>query len=174
MALPLSQEVIMADCVSISITIGGRVGAEAFGALVEIINSERLSIEWEGPTFHAGHRIVGEPLSLYAHNVPWGRAESLEALCVEQGLPFVRWSGGYPGEWSAERVIFRGSGEADSYMCDENDRIMIDQHVVKERGSIEAILTYFEEADFEIPPLVVDGDPEPALPHKGEEDADHA
>lgn len=74
----------MADCVSISITIGGRLGAEAFDELIEIVNGERLSIEWEGPAFHAGHRVVGEPLSLYAHNIPWGRAESLESFCTER------------------------------------------------------------------------------------------
>jgi len=164
----------MADCVSISITIGGRLGTEAYGELIEIINGERLSIEWEGPPFHAGHRVVGEPLALYAHNVPWGRAETLESFCTERGLPFARWSGGYPGEWSAERVIFRGFGEADSYMCDENDRIVIDKHVVAERGSIEAVLAYFEEAEFEIPPLVVDGDPEPATPEQDGEGRGHA
>jgi hypothetical protein len=164
----------MADCVSISITIGGRLGADAYGDLIEIINGERLSIEWEGPTFHAGHRVVGEPLSLYAHNIPWGRAETLESFCTERGLSFARWSGGYPGEWSAERVIFRGSGEADSYMCDENDRIMIDKHVVTDRGSIEAVLAYFEEAEFEVPPLVVDGDPEPAVLTDEGEGSGHA
>jgi len=152
----------MADRVSILITIGGRLSAEAFGELVEIINIEDLSTEWDGPDFEAGHRELGEPLSLYAHEVAWGRAETLENFCAERGLPFARWSGGYPGQWSAERVVFRGAGEPDSYMCDENDRIMIDQHVVKERGSVEAILAYFEEADFEVPPLVVEGDPEPA------------
>lgn len=45
-------------------------------------------------------------------------------------------------------------------MCDENDRIMIDKHVVTDRGSIDAVLAYFEEAEFEVPPLVVEGDPE--------------
>lgn len=151
----------MADHVSISITIGGRVSVDTYALLAGIAAAENLSTEWGGPAFEPGHREIGEALSLFAHEVAWGRVESLESFCVEHRLPFARWSGGYPGEWSAERIVFRGGGEPDSYMVDENDRVMVDRHVIADRGSIEAILAYFNEAEFVVPPLVVEGDPEP-------------
>jgi hypothetical protein len=155
------MEGIMADRVSISITIGGRVSADTYALLAEIVAAEDLSTEWDGPAFEPGHREIGEALSLFAHEVAWGRVEPLESFCAEHGLPFARWSGGYPGEWSAERIVFRGEGEPHSYMVDENDRVMIDRHLVADRGSIDAILAYFEEAEFEVPPLIVEDDPEP-------------
>src|SRR3546814_4367557 len=88
---------------------------------------------------------------------------NLEAFCVEHGLPFVRWSGSYPGEWSPERLIFRGSGTVDSYMVDESDRVLLDRRLLSDLGSIEAALAYFDAAEFAVPPLVVEGDP-PAVP----------
>lgn len=41
------------------------------------------------------------------------------------------------------------------------------RQIVADRGSIEAILAYFDEAEFVVPPLVVEGDPEPAAGDEG-------
>lgn len=153
----------MADRVSISITIGGQVSLDGFAELAGIIADEGLSTEWDGPEFEPCHRKVGEALCLFAHEVAWGRVDSLETWCAEHSLPFVRWSGGYPSQWGPERIVFRGEGAVHSYMVDENDQVVIDRHIVTQRGSIEAILAYFDEADFTVPALVVKGDPEPQL-----------
>lgn len=149
----------MADRVPVSMTIGGHADQSTFAELADLIAMEGLSTEWDGPSFEPGHRTLGEAVSLYAHEVAWGQVETLETFCAEKGLPFVRWSGSYPGEWSAERIIFRGAGTIDSYMVDESDRVMIDRYLVNERGSIEAVLAYFDAAAFVVPPLVVEGDP---------------
>ena len=154
----------MADRVPATIRIGGTISAASFAELLHVIAFEGLSAEWGGEHFDAASRIAGEPLALFDESCAWGKIDNLEAFCVEKGLPFVRWSGSYPGEWSAERLVFRGSGAIDSYMVDESDRVVLDRRLLADLGSIEAALAYFDAAGFEVPPLVVEGDPAPEDP----------
>lgn len=151
----------MANRVPASIRIGGNITPALFDAVVATICFEGLTIAWGDRDFVAEDRVVGEPLELFDEECAWGQFDTLEAFCVEQKLPFVRWAGGYPGEWSPERLVFRGHGEPESYMVDENDNVVIDRRQVVELGSIEAALDYFDAAEFDVPPLVVEGDPPP-------------
>lgn len=148
----------MADRVSVSFKLGGTLSGEAWLELVEVIAAEGLSIEWDGPAFEPPHRTVGEPLELFANEVAWGKVEAIETFCQDHGLPYRFWAGGFFAEWSAERIIFRGEGAPDSFIVDESDRVLIDRHEVVRRGSLEAVLAYFDEAEFEVPPLIVEGD----------------
>lgn len=147
----------MADRVSASITLGGTVNPSSDAELATIIADEGLSIEWDGEPFDPSHRIEGEPLRLFAHEVACGRFETLETWCVANGVPFTRWSGGYGSEWSPERVVFPGAGEPQSYQADENDRIVVDRNDVTRLGSIAALIEYFDAADLAVPPLAVTG-----------------
>lgn len=148
----------MADRVSASIEIGGNISASGYAELAEIIAAEGLSTEWDGETFKPEDRTVGEPLTLYAHQVPWGRFEELESWCIKNRLPFARWSGGFGTEWTAERVVFTGDGGPRFYIADECDRILVDRGVIEQLGSIEAILAHFDAADTVLPPLAVEGE----------------
>lgn len=154
----------MADRVPASILIGGVMSAALYAEFVSAIAFEGLSTEWGGEPFEVGQRVVGEPLALFDESCAWGKIDHLEAFCVKNALPFVRWSGSYPAEWSPERLVFRGTGTVDSYMIDESDRVMLDRRLLESLGSIEAAFAYFDGAEFEVPPLVVEGDPEPADP----------
>jgi hypothetical protein len=162
----------MADRVTASIHIGGDISSAVFAELVHIIAFEGLSTEWGGEPFDAASRIVGEPLALFDESCAWGKIDNLEAFCVEHGLPFVRWSGSYPGEWSPERLVFRGSGTVDSYIVDESDRVLLDRRLLGDLGSVEAALAYFDAAEFDVPPLMVEGDRPPA-PTAGVSPAQH-
>jgi hypothetical protein len=145
----------MADRVSASITIGGVLDVAAYHELAIVIAEEGLSTEWDSATFAPDHRTEDEPLRLYAHEVPWGRFERLELYCANAGLPFARWSGGYGGEWGAERVVFTGSGESASYAATEDDEVMMGRQTANALGSCAAIIAHFDAADFVVPPLVV-------------------
>jgi len=162
----------MADRVPASIHIGGDISTAVFAELLHIIAFEGLSPEWGGEPFDAKSRVVGEPLALFDESCAWGKIDNLEAFCVEQGLPFVRWSGSYPGEWSPERLTFRGSGTVDSYIVDESDRVLVDRRLLSDLGSIEAALAYLDAAEFEVPPLVVEGDP-PLAPTTAKTTGEH-
>lgn len=148
----------MADRVSASIELGGTLSALTYSELCETIESEGLSTEWDGEPFEADHRTEGDSLRLYAHEVAWGKFEMLEAWCVTMGLPFVRWSGSYPSQFGAERVVFTGEGEPQSYAADEDDYVVIGRHTAEKLGSFEAIIAHFDAADFKVPPLVVEGE----------------
>ncbi|MFY9349696.1 MAG: hypothetical protein WBL20_17770 [Sphingobium sp.] len=149
----------MANRVSASIELGGSLTATDYIELSEIIASEGLSIEWDGEPFEPAHRVAGARLSLYAHEVAWGRFEKLETWCVEKRLVFARWSGAYAGEWGAERVVFTGDGAPVSFAADEDDTVVINRGTVEKLASLDAIIAYFDAADVRVPPLVVEGDP---------------
>jgi hypothetical protein len=145
----------MADRVSASIEIGGTIGSSDYFELAALITAEALSIEWDGEPFEPHHHVERQSLRLYAHEVAWGRFDALEAQCRALGLVYVRWSGGYPGQWGSERVVFTGQGEPVSYPVDESDTAMIGRAALKDLGSIEAVLAWFDAADFAVPALEV-------------------
>lgn len=145
----------MADRVSASITIGGSLPASLLPSFAAAIELEGLSAEWGGEPFTLDDMPDDAPLSLMAHEVAWGRFEALEAFCIAHGLAFARWSGGYSGQWGAERLVFTGSGEPTSYAADEDDYILMGRCTAQRLGSYGAILAHFDAADFAIPPLVV-------------------
>jgi hypothetical protein len=149
----------MADRVSISFKLGGALPPDSYLELADVIAAESLSIEWDGPAFEPSHRTPGEPLELFANEVAWGKVEALETFCQNHRLPYRFWAGGFFAEWSAERIVYRGDGTPDSFIVDESDRVLIDRHEVERRGGVEAVLAYFDEAEFTVPPLVVEGDP---------------
>lgn len=157
--LPLSQpkEADMAVRVSAAITIGGTMKAKLFADLVELITEAALSTERDGPVFEVSHHREGEALSLHAHEVAGGEFSQLEEFLVDHDLPFARWSGGYVGAFGAERVVFTGAGEPRSYASDEEDHVLIARDTVETLGSYEAVIAYFDEAEFLIPPLIVEG-----------------
>ena len=147
----------MADRVSASIVLGGTISTFAFAELAKIIEQEGLSTEWDGEPFQPSDITEGQPLSLHAHEVAWGRFEALESWCVANAMPFTRWSGAYAGQWGAERVVFIGAGEPTSFAADEDDYVLIGRDTAERLGSIEAIRAHFDAADFVVPPLVIGG-----------------
>ena len=147
----------MADRVSATITIGGRVPADQLLDLASVINGEGLSTDWDGEDFTLSQLVPDASLALMAHEVAWGRFEDLEAFCISEGLSFVRWSGAYGGQWGAERVVFTGVGEPVSFVADEEDRILIDRDTLERLGTIEAVRLHFDVADFVVPPLRIEG-----------------
>lgn len=152
----------MADRVSASISIGGSIPRSTYSELVEHIRAEGLATEWDGELFDTDHRTLGIPLSLFAHEVAGGCFEALESWCVQNRLPFARWSGGYAGQWGPERVIHRGEGILSSYVVTEDDVVVIAREAIERMGSLDAVLAHFDDADFAVPPLAVEGDDQSA------------
>lgn len=145
----------MADRVSTSITIGGTLPSTLVPEFIALIEQEGLSTEWDGDPFTVRDLPEGAALDLMVHEVAWGRFEALEAFCVKNALPFSRWSGAYPSQWGAERVVFFGGGDPVSYAADEDDYILIGRCTAERLGSFAAIVAHFDAADFAVPPLVI-------------------
>jgi len=145
----------MADRVSASIIVGGTVDADEFNELADVIASEGLAMEWDGEPFEPHHHIAGEPLRLFAHEVAGGSFDDLESWCLSHQLPFVRWCGGYSGQWGPERVVATGDGSSRSFAVTEDDEVVISRSTVEALGSMEAVAAHFDAAEFAVPPLVV-------------------
>lgn len=145
----------MADRVSASITLGGALPRARLEDLVSITCAEGLSTQWDGPEFRATDIPAGEPLTLMAHQVPWGRFEELEAFCVEHGLRFSRWCEAYPGGWDGERMVFDGSGEPRSYRVTESDTVVVTLYEIRTMGAMDAVEAHFASAEVTIPPLTI-------------------
>jgi hypothetical protein len=148
----------MADRVSASISLGGTLALFQYHKLAEIIAREALMSNWDGTPFDPARRNVGEQLTLYAHEVAWGRFEELEAWCATEKLAFVRWSGACVGQWGAQRTVFMGHSDPISYATDEEDYVVVNKATLEKLGSVLAINAYFDRAEFKLPPLVVEGD----------------
>ncbi len=145
----------MVTRVSASITIGGSLSRRHLADFARLIADEALSTEWDGEPFELAQLSSDASLTLMAHEVAWGAFQRLEAFCVREGLPFARWSGGYSGQFGAERVVFTGSGEPQSYAADEDDYILMGRCTALRLGSMEAIIAHFDAADFAVPPLII-------------------
>ena len=109
-----------------------------------------------------GHRVRSDdldtsvPLYLADHEVAWGRFEAIEVFCVDHGLVFARWAGGAPGAFGPERVVFDGTSVR-SFAASDDDEIMLSAETVRGLGSYAAVLSHLAAAEFEIPPLRVNG-----------------
>jgi hypothetical protein len=153
----------MADRVSASIEIGGRISAEHFDALVDIAAGYALALKWGDEPFDGNGLTRGASLELFAYEVAGGQFDELEDFCVEHGLAFARWCDGYSGAWNAERVVFTGTGEPVAYAAME-DFVVIGRQTAEALGSYDAIIANFDAADFKIPPLVIVPAGEPSAP----------
>jgi hypothetical protein len=145
----------MSDRVSASISIGGAVTPDQWAALLKLIEAEDLRTEWDGPAFTASTPLEASALHLFAHEVPWGRFEALEQYTCNEGVAYRRWSGGYPGSFGPEIIVFDGNNGPLNYNADEDERVVLNPETIERLGSMRAIRTYLKPATFEPPPLVI-------------------
>ena len=145
----------MADRVSAAISVGGEIAAALIPDLIETIQLEGLSIEWDGEPFDENQLPVDGPLHLYAHEVASGELDELEAFCRTNGLSYRRWSGGSSGSFGPEIAVWAGQGEPRRYAANEEEGAVITVGDARELGSYDAILGYFAEAEFGVPALRV-------------------
>jgi hypothetical protein len=153
----------MADRCSASITIGGTLAEEHLAAFFAAIAAEDLAPEWDEAAFTPDDMVIGEPLTLCAHEVSWGSFNILEPFCHTRKLPYARWNGACSGVWGCGRSIYRGNHDADNgtaliqeYDVSEDDHILMGEQLTRHLGSFEAILNHFASANFTVPPLVIE------------------
>ena len=145
----------MADRVSASITIGGKVTKKQFAEIATMIEYHDLRTEWDGDVFTPDKITQGEPLALHAHETPWGMFDNLEQYCCDHRIAYTRWSGGCAGSFGPERIVFDGKNGPLNYDVDEDDHIVIHAHTIQQLGSMRAIRVYLKAAEIVLPPLVI-------------------
>jgi hypothetical protein len=145
----------MADRVSASITIGGKVTADQFGAITDMILWNDLRIDWDGPEFTPDQIGEGQPLTLYAHEVPWGMFDDIEQYCCDNHIAYIRWSGGSAGSFGPERIVYDGKSGPLNYDVDEDDHVVLHARTIEQLGSMRAIRRYLNAAEIVMPPLEI-------------------
>ncbi len=138
----------MADRASARITIGGTLSRSLLEDFTRRIEEEDARLDWEGEPFTADAIPVAGPLELMAHEVAWGNFGRLEDFCHEHGLSYVRWSGGSPGSFGPERIVFTGVGDPVRHAVTDDDELVFDLEAIRRLGSIAAIEAQAVEADF--------------------------
>ncbi len=137
------------------IVIGGKVTPAQFEELCPLIARHDLRMDWGGDPFATDKIPEGEPLRLFADEVPWGMFDDLEQYCTDQHIPFVRWSGSCPGSFGAERIFFEGATGPLNYSVDEDDHVVLHEQTIDQLGTIRDIRAYLKPAAFEVPPLAI-------------------
>jgi len=145
----------MADRVSASIAIGGKITPAQFEELTVLIANEGLSLDWDSEPFASDQRVDGESLRLCAYDVPWGIFEALEQYCCGHNIAYTRWCGACPGSFGAERIVYDGKTGPLNYEVNDDDLIMLTVQTIEQLGSMRAIRAYLKPAAFEVPPLVI-------------------
>ena len=145
----------MADRVSASITIGGKVTNAQFAELTSMIEYHDLRTEWDGEVFTPDQIVHGEPLALHAHETPWGMFDDLEQYCCDHNIAYIRWSGGCAGSFGAERIVYDGKNGPLNYDVDEDDSVVLHGHTIEQLGSMRAIRAYLKAAKITLPALVI-------------------
>lgn len=145
----------MADRVSARIAIGGILPRSLLAAFTRTIDDEDARLDWGGEPFAAAAIPATGPLELMAHEVAWGNYSRLEEFCHEHGLGYVRWSGGCPGSFGPERIVFTGAGDPVRHAVTDDDELVFDIETIRELGSIAAIEAKAAEGEFTPGQLIV-------------------
>jgi hypothetical protein len=149
-----SKENDMSDRVSASISIGGILPRSLHHEFIDIIQSEGLRTDWDGPEFTPEDLIEGKPLDLMAYDVAWGMFDTLEQYCVDHSLAYRRSSDGFSGSFGAERIVFDGVNGPYNYDTNDDDMVVLLQATIDHLGSMEAIAAYIADAEVTVPPLL--------------------
>ena len=144
----------MADRVPVTIRLGGALPRALLPELVAVLAAEALRLD-NGDDFDVQNIPSDAPLAFSEGEVSWGHLEQLEQFCLEHHLPFVRWCGSYPGAWTAERLVYDGTGEPVSFTATDDDQVVINRAEARSLGSVEAIEAHFASAQFSVPPLTI-------------------
>jgi hypothetical protein len=147
----------MADRVSASITIGGKVTMAQFAEIAIMIAYHDLRTQWDGEVFTPDQIVQSEPLALHAHETPWGMFDDLEQYCSDHGIAYIRWSGGCAGSFGPERIVHDGKTCPLNYDVDEDDHVVLHGHTIEQLGSMRAIRAYLKAAEITVPPLLIVG-----------------
>ena len=84
-----------------------------------------------------------------------GRFEALEQYACDERIAYRRWSGGFPGSFGPEIIVFDGRGGPLNYDADEDERVVLHPETIERLGSMRAIRSYIAEAEINLPPFAV-------------------
>ena len=148
----------MGDRAMCHIRLGGDLPRSKLPELQHHIETYGLLSDWGGEPVDTEIPLLSEPLDLYGEELNGGLVPDLEKFCVDNALPFWRWSGGCGGAFEPE--LYANYGPSDQHYAqaaDSEDPVFTAQDVNKANSldDLKAILANFER---ELPPFRITGD----------------
>ena len=160
----------MADRVSATIRIGGRLPAAGLPELIAIIEEDALGPEWDA-SFNDPEELAtylrdgAEGVSFYDDQVANGEFGRLQAFCVHYRLNYVLTYDGYGGQWSPARRIRRPDDEGDGVTCpltEDQGEACVSSAQIKALGltTLDEVLQHLERFDLaQVPAFEIVSDP---------------
>lgn len=142
----------MTQSVPAWIRIGGALPRTHLPDLLTAIDRDKGMTDWDGQAITADRIGDGQHLDVYSLGVEGGVFGALERFCFDRGLAFVRSSASSSGAFNAERVVFIGQGAPWHFDMTEREEVVITRAKAKALGSLEAIIAWFDAAEF-VPPF---------------------
>jgi len=143
----------MSDRASASITIGGTLPRWKLPDLFHALALEGALTDFDEAPFEEKDFEAGKPLRVACHELAWGVFETLESFCRKQGLSYIRRSDGCQGAFSAERVVYAGEGEPQSFDINDEGDLVMSLHAIRRLVTLDAIEAHFAVAAREPEPL---------------------
>ena len=151
----------MGDRAPVHITIGGALRRDLLADLAACAEEYDLRTEWDGEPFGPAAAIEGEPLELYGTELNGGQIPEIDAFCIEHGLIFRRWSGGCPGAYLPEIVVFDGTGPMRDYTASEDEYVLFPPSWIRGFTRLRDLKRAMAKAEITVPPLVIISRAEP-------------
>ena len=145
----------MGDRAPVHITIGGACPREHLEAFAVHAANYDLRVEWDGEPFDPAALSAGEPLELYGTELNGGQIPEVDAFCIEHGLIFRRWSGGCPGAYLPEIVVFEGTGPMRDYTASEDEYVLFPPTWILGFTRLRDLKRAMAKAEITVPPLVI-------------------
>ena len=101
----------MGDRAMCHIRLGGDLPRSKLPELQHHIETYGLLSDWGGEPVDTEIPLLSEPLDLYGEELNGGLVPDLEKFCVDNALPFWRWSGGCGGAFEPELYANYGPGD---------------------------------------------------------------
>ena len=95
------------------------------------------------------------PLELYGTELNGGQVTEVDAFCIEHGLIFRRWSGGCPGAYLPEIVVFDGTGPMRDYTASEDEYVLFPPSWIRGFTRLRELKRAMAKAEITVPPFVL-------------------
>ena len=84
-----------------------------------------------------------------------GLIDEIDTFCVRHGLPFRRWSGGCPGAFHPEIILFEGEGPIRAYMASEDEQLLFSPAEIKAFTRLRDLRRAIARTELTMPPFVL-------------------
>jgi|AutmiccommunBRH5_1029478.scaffolds.fasta_scaffold52847_1 hypothetical protein len=145
----------MTDRASATIRIGGAIAFDLLPALLEAIECDGGSADWEGKPVDLSSISENCLREVCAYELIGGEFDHVETFCNRHGISYVRISAACAGAFGAQRVVHTGDGLPAEYEINESEMIVLTRTELNELGSIDAANSWFEMGEFMPLPIEV-------------------